>query len=361
MSDRVPTPGLVRALGLLALWSLVGLAFASQFYLSSVMLGSPITWGEAIRACLGDWYAWALLSVPILWFVRRYPPEGGAPWSRAFLHLAAALAFSLAYVVLRALIGEANGRLIGESSSFWDVFRPLLLRTFPFNLLIYGVIVALSHALSYYRKYHQRTVQALELEKHLAEARLQALKRQLEPHFLFNTLNGIASLMYSDVAAADRMLVRLSELLRLAMNQSSAPEARLREELSFVGHYLEIEKIRFRGRLEVEVDVEPDTLEALVPSMVLQPLVENAIRHGIEPRRQPGRIEISARRQGDRLLVSVADDGAGLPTEPPQRVGIGIANTRARLQELYGKEHRFELRNRPEGGCIALLEIAAHV
>jgi signal transduction histidine kinase len=364
MIARPLPPSLVRTFGLLALWSVVGLAFASQFYLTSTMLGRSITWGEAITASLGDWYVWAVLSLPILWFARRYPPESGSPWVTATLHLGVAIVISFLYVVLRSLVGLAHARLVGENSDFGDLFRPLLFRTFPSNLLIYGVIVALSHAVGYYQKYHARTVQALELEKHLTEARLQALLHQLEPHFLFNTLNGIASLMYSDVEAADRMLVRLSELLRLTMNQTGAPRAVLRDEISFVERYLEIEKIRFRGRLTVEIVVDPDIRDALVPSLVLQPLVENAIRHGIEPQTRPGHIAIRARRDDGRLILTVADNGAGLSAEPTvrprgasTRKGIGLANTRARLNELYGDRHSFELLNVPEGGCRAQLAI----
>jgi sensor histidine kinase YesM len=223
--------------------------------------------------------------------------------------------------------------------------------------VIYGVIVALSHALGYYRKYLASTVQAVELEKHLAEARLQALLHQLQPHFLFNTLNGIASLMYSDVAAADRMLVRLSELLRLSMSQTGAPRAALRDEISFVERYLEIEKIRFRGRLDVRIAVSAEAWATLVPSLVLQPLVENAIRHGIEPNARPGRVEIIAERMTGSLVLSVVDNGAGMPAGGPKGGGIGLANTQARLKELYGDRHSFEILNEPGGGCRIRLAI----
>ena len=152
-----------------AFWTLVGLAFASQFYLSSTLLGRTVTWGQAISYSLGDWYVWAALSVPILLLARRFPPEGGNPWRTAGIHLGAALVCSLVYVVLRSLVGQVHGLLIDEPVAFAEVFRPLLVRTFPFNLLIYGVIISASHAVDYYRKYHERTVHALELEKHLAE------------------------------------------------------------------------------------------------------------------------------------------------------------------------------------------------
>ena len=357
-----PSPALrqvLKWLGFAAFWTLVGLAFAAQFYLSSNLLGRSITWVEAITYSLGDWYVWALLSLPIARFARRFPPEEGPAWRTAAIHLAAALGFSLAYVVLRALVGQAHSWLLDEPVTFPEVFRPLWVRTFPFNLLIYGVIIAVSHSIDYYRKYHERTVHALELEKHLAEARLQALLRQLKPHFLFNTLNGIASLMHSDVHAADRMLVRLAELLRLTMSHPGQPLTRLQDEITFIEKYLEIERIRFRDRLSVTIDVDPAALEAQVPSLILQPLVENAIRHGVEPYARPGRIELVVRREPGTVVLTVRDNGAGEPAGGVSREGIGLGNTRARLRELYGEQHRFELANHPDGGLIVRVTLPA--
>ena len=348
---------LLRLTAISAFWTLVGLAFASQFYLSSTLLGRSISWGQAITYSLGDWYVWALLSVPILWLARKFPPEGDQPWRTAGIHLVAALCFSLLYVVLRALVGQAHSSLIDEPVTFPEVFRPLMVKTFPFNLLIYGVIISASHAIEYYRKYHERTVHALELEKHLTEARLQALLRQLKPHFLFNTLNGIASLMHTDVEAADRMLVRLSELLRLTMSHPGQPLTSLREEIAFIEKYLEIERIRFRDRLSVTLDVDPTAMDIEVPSLILQPLVENSIRHGLEPHARPGRLEITVHREAANLLLIVRDNGGGQPPGGFTREGIGLGNTRARLRELYGDRHRFELANHPAGGLEIRLTI----
>jgi len=358
MSDHAMSGrSLLRFAGAGAFWTLVGVAFASQFYLSSTLLGRSVTWGQAIGYSLGDWYVWAFLSIPVVWLARRYPPEGAQPWRTAAIHLAAALVCSLVYVVLRSLVGVVHSRLLDETVTFAEVFRPLLVKTYPFNLLVYGVIITISHALEYYRKYHERTVHALELEKHLTDARLQALLRQLQPHFLFNTLNGIASLMHSDVHAADKMLVRLSELLRLTMHHPGQPLTRLREEIAFIEKYLEIERIRFRDRLTVEINVAPDTLELDVPSLIIQPLVENAIRHGIEPQARPGRITVEARREGAALVLLVRDNGAGQPAGGFTREGIGLANTRGRLRELYGDRYRFELANHPAGGLEVRLTI----
>ncbi len=356
MSSTSGARSWLRYSGVLLLWTLVGLAFASQFYLSSSLIGRSVSWGEAISYSLGDWYVWAVLSVPILLLARRYPPDEARPLRVGAIHLGAALAISLLYVVLRALVGQAHGWLIEEPVGFGEVFRPLLVKTFPFNLLVYGVIFSASHALDYYRKYHERTVHALELEKHLAEARLQALLRQLKPHFLFNTLNGIASLMHSDVDAADRMLVRLSELLRLTMNQSGQPLTRLADEVAFVQKYLDIERIRFGDRFTVAVEVEPAVRQWEVPSLLLQPLVENAIKHGLEPRAEGGgRIEVSAQVAGEQLEILVVDNGVGMPPGGFSREGIGVGNTRARLRELYGDAHTFALEQSPGGGlCVRI-------
>jgi len=348
-------PTLIRGFGWLALWSLVGLAIASEIYLSSNFLGRSVTWGEAISDSLEDWYVYGLLSLPVVWLARRFPPERGSRWATAGIHLAAALVFSLAYILVRTLVGELDGWVGGEPASFSEIFHPLLVRTFPFNLLVYGVILSVSHALDYYRKYHERTVQTLELEKHLTEARLQALLHQLKPHFLFNTLNGIASLMHSDVDAADRMLVRLSELLRITMSHTGTPQTTLREEVAFLERYLDIEKIRFRNRLEVTIAVDDDAIEAQVPSLILQPMVENAMRHGVEPHARMGRIEMRGAQRDGNLVLTVSDNGSGIPQDGPRREGIGIANTRARLAELYGTRQKFELVNVPEGGlCVRI-------
>ncbi|HXQ80310.1 MAG TPA: sensor histidine kinase [Opitutaceae bacterium] len=356
MNYRTMAPTFLRGLGLAALWSLVGLAFASELYLSNNQLGRPITWGEAISSPLEDWYAYGVLALGVVWLARRYPPELGSRWLTAGIHLAAALVFSFLWVMLRALVGVVDSSIIGESASFGEIFGPLLVKTFPFNLLIYGIIVTVSHALDYYRKYHERTVQALELERHLTEARLQALLHQLEPHFLFNTLNGIASLMHTDVEAADRMLVRLSELLRITMSHTGAPETTLREEIAFIERYLEIERIRFRDRLEVVIDIDDEVIDAKVPSLILQPIVENAVRHGIEPRSHTGRIELRGSREDGQVVLAVSDNGGGIPAGGPAREGIGLSNTRARLLELYGDQQHFELVNRPDGGlCVRMV------
>src|SRR6266550_230866 len=230
-------------------WTLLGLSFASQFYISSAKAGLDVSWKQAVNYALGDWYVFALLSVPVVWLAQRFRFEVGL-WARSLpVHAVASILFSLAYMVLRAWVGQWQSQ-----ASFKEVFRPLLVKTWHFNLLIYWVIVTVSNAFDYYRKYRERELRASELEKHLAQAKLQALQMQLNPHFLFNTLHSISSLMHKDVEAADRMIMRLSDLLRAALDSAETQEVSLRQELQMLELYLGIEQIRFGSRLTVKMN-----------------------------------------------------------------------------------------------------------
>jgi hypothetical protein len=196
-------------------WTLIGLSFAFQFYISSAKAGLEVTWRQAVSYALGDWYVFAVLSIPVVWLARRFDFESGNRARSLAVHLPASLVFSLAYLVLRAWVGRWQ-----SEASFAEAFQPLLVKTWHFNLLIYWVIVAVSFAFDYYRKYRERELRTMELEKQLAQAKLQALQMQLNPHFLFNTLHSISSLMHQDVEAADGMITRLSDLLRTALDSS---------------------------------------------------------------------------------------------------------------------------------------------
>lgn len=337
-------------------WTIIGLSFASQFYLSASLFGYySVSWAQAISITLGDWYVWALLSLPIVSFTRRFPMHRRQWGKLLVIHTAASAVVCVLYVLVRAGIGQLQGPLIGLSATFGGTVEKLFLKNSLFNLLVYWVIVAVSHAFDYYRKFHEREWRTTELERRLAQARLMALQMQLNPHFLFNALHTISALMHKDVEAADTMIARLSELLRLALESTDANEVTLRRELDFLRRYLEIEQTRFGERLTVRLQVEPETLDGLVPNLILQPLVENAIRHGIEPHARPGVIEIHAHRDERQLQIQVRDNGSGLPSEQEVEEGVGLANTRARLQQLYGRAHEFSLGQGPGGGlCVTL-------
>jgi LytS/YehU family sensor histidine kinase len=228
------------------------------------------------------------------------------------------------------------------------------------DFLTYWLLVGLSHALDYYRKYQERELKATQLEARLAQAQLQALKMQLQPHFLFNTLHAISALVHKDVEAADRMITRLSEFLRITLDSVGVQEVALKTELESLDKYLEIEQVRFGSRLTVVRSVSAETLDLLVPNLILQPLVENAVRHSIAPRAAGGRIEILARRENGNLVIDVLDDGMG-EREGPFREGVGLTNTRARLEALYGGMQSMDLRSEPGAGFRVRLRIPAHL
>jgi signal transduction histidine kinase len=215
----------------------------------------------------------------------------------------------------------------------------------------YAAAAAVSYALLYYRQSRERAVRASQLETRLVEAQLKTLQQQLHPHFLFNTLQAISALMQRDVEAADRTLIRLSDLLRLTLERLGEQEVRLDAELDFLRKYLEIERTRFPDRLVVRYDVQPEALEALVPTLLLQPLVENAIKHGVARKPGAGHIDITARRDHDKLRIEVRDDGIGLSEDALTALqkGIGVSTTRARLQHQFGADYRFEFHRLAQG------------
>lgn len=373
----------------LAFWTLLTLAMAGYFYLAV-----GFSWEQALRISMRDWAPWALLSPLVVWLTRRLPFERkmlllSVPGHLAGCALAVAACGWIADWMLpptpwrsdwqqrrqqfsggtnapsffaegwqepggdrpRAGSPDRRSRRPSPSSWFW-------LRTRS-HVPVYWVIVCAVHALTYYRRSQERERKALELSASLAQARLQALKMQLHPHFLFNTLNAIATLVHKDAHAADDMIANLSNLLRLALDRSELQEVALRKELEFLDCYLEIEQMRLGDRLRVEKQIEPDVLNAQVPVMVFQPLAENAIRHGIEPMRNPGVLTIRAEREGMRLNLTVSNTGTGVfaSAQSASRPGIGLANTRARIDELYGADAQLVMQPAADGGCSVSLQI----
>ncbi len=335
----------LAALGVATLLSVV---FATQLFMDAIYREQPLGQVEALRLAMSDWYAWALLFPVILGFTRRFPFTS-TTWARA---LVAHLPASLTLTGLK-LAGEAVAVLAltgaGPPQNMFKLY---------FNLLIYWMLVATAHGIAYYRQYRAQERTALQLEARLAEARLDALKGQLNPHFLFNTLNGISSLMRTDLEAADLMMERLATLLRTTLDNPGQQEVPLREEIEVLETYLQIEATRLEERLRVSWAIDDDALGVLVPSSLLQPLAENAIRYGIAPRRTGGTLSIAARRRDGRLELEVHDDGPGFATLPPTE-GIGLSSTRRRLEQLYGAGRAFELMRGHDGGATVRISIPA--
>ncbi|HEX7241400.1 MAG TPA: histidine kinase, partial [Longimicrobiaceae bacterium] len=286
---------------------------------------------------------------------RRFPLDRGRMRRGAAVHLVGAVVLSLARVAVLVEVGRRVEWLDDRS------FHQLFWRAFHSYVLYYVLLLGIAHAVLYYERYRERERAAERLAAHLTEARLQALKMQLQPHFLFNTLNAISALIPADAKPARRMVARLGDLLRLSLEHEETQEVTLREELAFLQPYLEIEQARLEDRLTVVMEIAPETLDARVPHLVLQPLVENAIRHGIAPRIEPGRVEISATSGADDrfLHLEVRDDGPGVDrhNQIGTRKGVGLTNIRSRLEQLYDGEHRFELENHPEGGVVVRIAL----
>ena len=315
-------------------------------------------------------YAWAVLTPLIIVLAERFPFDR-VRWRRSLLvHLVSSVVFSVFELTLFTMAAGLFG-FPDWKNDFRTTFTSTFTLEFHHNVLTYWTILCIILSINYYRKFRERELKAAQLEikssqlqAQLAQAHLSALKMQLHPHFLFNTLNAIVVLVRKNrTQQADRMLTGLSELLRYALDNIGAQEVTLKREIEFLDGYLEIERVRFNDRLEIWRRIDHETLDALVPNLVLQPLVENAIRHGVGRRAGAGLIEISAKRQGKQLHIRIRDNGPGLPKDWPRSngKGIGITNTRARLQQLYGDAPTLELTAAEGGGTAVTLIIPFQV
>lgn len=314
---------------------------------------------------LSTWLAWAALAPVALWLRRRWPFERGALKRALPVHVFAVL---LLCAVHSGLILLMNWLIIQAGQSFPEQLTVLLtywwVRDLPFCALFYGLILGIGSALEYYQQFRERELRASQLETQLANAQLQMLKMQLHPHFLFNTLNGITGLVRdNDNEAAVQMLVGLGELLRQTLDNSGKQEVRLGEELEWLELYLKLQQMRFSDRLQIHVEAAPQVLNALVPNLITQPLVENAIRHGLASRAAPGLVSLTAERVGERLELRVCDDGVGLPANwhLESNNGVGLANTAARLRQLFGADFTLDVHNREPAGVEAFLSIPLKV
>jgi two-component system, LytTR family, sensor kinase len=361
--DRVP----LRWAVIIGVWTLLALLGAAQSGLDSIRAGRAVEWSLLLRDHLLDWYSCAVFTPAYVWLVRRYPVERHQ-WHRSIpVLLAATCVFVvLKYLILVVLHNRFNAFAAGPPASLSRV----LAGNFITETLILGAVVGVVHAIEFYRRYRERDVQAAQLRAELAEARLDALAGQLQPHFLFNTLHGVSTLMHRDIEAADTMLAHLSDLLRRTLRDSGRHEVPLHEELELLESYAAIMRSRFGDRLSIHLAVSSEAAAALVPPFICQPLVENAIQHGVARRPGPGRVEIRATVEGGALKLSVANDApvlplttsggvhaAGVPSGDVRGSGIGLSNTRRRLRELYGDSGRLDLVRDPAGGMIASVTI----
>jgi two-component system, LytTR family, sensor kinase len=319
-------------------FGLVALVLVGQF-----ALAVSLSWSEALQMAARDWLPWAIITPLVFRFVARVPIERNRLKLALPLHIGCGIAMMALCILWADVVLPSHFTPSGSQGA--PAEPPWFVRVVVFRLPVYLVIVSLAHALYFYRRYQERERRTLSLEASLAKARLEALRMQLQPHFLFNSLNAIAELVHVNPEAADDMLAALSDLLRLTLETSTEQELPLRREMEFVERYLAIERVRFGKRLQVTAEIPREVQDAMVPAFLLQPLVENAIRHGLEPKTRTGALVVSAKREGKDLHLSVSDNGAGLPKTEPLRKGIGLANIRERLRSLYDGAAKFELRD----------------
>ena len=346
-----------------AVWTLVGFYFASQLALQNQLSDNPVSFWRILSWQLFSGYVWFAISPLILWLGRRFSFESGR-WKRSVpVHIVASILIAFVQLAIDSFVLPKMGYLRRfQTAGYFETYKIFLLVNLHFSLAIYWGVLAISQAILYYRKFRERELTTSQLEARLAQSRLQVLKMQLHPHFLFNTLNAISELTHKDPESADRMITDLSDLLRMSFENLEVQEVPLRTELEFLEKYLEIEQVRFQDRLRVKMEIAPETLDASVPNMILQPLVENAIKHGIAPRSSGGSIDISAVRNNGSLDIVVKDDGLGIPFGDLENLheGVGLSNTRRRLRHLYGDRHRFGLEAVGSEGMKVTMEIPFH-
>jgi len=346
-------------------WILLAFLFSGLSYFSSVQgprPPQPFEWKQAFlsQAVI---YSWAILSPLIVFFAKRFRFEQRNWWRLLPAHLVAAVVFLLLHTAIHIIfIKIVNPAWVPPSGSFLLAILRLTIIRWATDLPMYCFLLSSIYVVDFYRHFQAEKLKSSELKAALANSQLNALKMQIHPHFLFNTLNSISALMHEDVKAADKMVARLGDFLRMTLENSGELEVSFKQEMDFVASYLEIESVRFQDRLVVEMNIDPETLPARVPNLILQPIVENAIKHGISRQTNVGSLIISSERHGDRLQIRVEDSGPGLQPsngngKGSKTGGIGFANTRARLAHLYEENYRFEIKNAIPHGVIVTLEI----
>ena len=299
---------------------------------------------------LVTWVGYAMWMPAIFWLGRRFRFDRHGWWRALLVHGPASLVITSVHL---SYVGTSRWFLQGVRGGDPELLTTILdafFRTVDQTLPVYWAIIGLQHAVDYYRQARAREVRAARLETRLLSSQLQALQQQLHPHFLFNTLHAISTLVHRDPDKADLMIERLSDLLRITLRKVDVQEVELAEELEYVRAYLDIEQVHFGPRLRIEYRIDAAALDVLVPTLILQPIVENAIRHGLEPLVRPGTLTIEAEADGNMLLLRVRDDGVGFANTFRRPDGVGLANTRARLDRLYGEAAALTMREQASGG-----------
>jgi two-component system LytT family sensor kinase len=353
------------------IWTIIGIFFFSQSLSQKFFSRDPTPWWHYLISWLVGVYLWALLMPGILWLGRRFPIERRNWVRRVALHLLLGVLVSLVQLILESAILSHLGVFPGLMNTFVTTFAFLLVIGFHTGVMTYWEVLGVQYGIGYYQNYQERKREALrlelrasELQSQLVQAQLGVLKMQLQPHFLFNTLNAIMVLVRQQRSKeAEQTLAHLSDLLRCVLEDVEAQEVPLRRELEYLQLYLSIEQVRFQDRLRVEISADPAILDAALPQMVLQPVVENAIRHGVGKSAAAGRVKISAVRSNDTLELRVQDDGPGFSSEGPigkRSTGIGLTNTQARLKQLYGEEARLTTGNGEPRGAVVTITIPYH-
>ncbi len=328
--------------------------------------GDPTPFIEHVFYVAPFWYLWALFALPVISLAKNRPIERGVLISRSVMHLGLALMLSLTHTTLRFVFQTAIGADLhrgAEDVSSADLLIALATLEAPVHLLIYGAILGVTFIASFQRRLRERELATTQLRTQLALAQVQALRMQINPHFLFNAMNSISMLVRDrKQEAAVKTIAGLSDLLRYVLDDSSDQEVPLRRELDFVKRYLAIEQIRFQDRLQVSIEPSDGTLDALVPNLLLQPIVENAIRHGISRSAAATKIVITSATRDEALVLRVLDDGPGFTNDPPRRSssGLGIANTRKRLAQLYADNHSLDLDSQDPHGAVVCISLPFH-
>ncbi len=357
--QHLPSPSrILRSYALsLGVAALAGAAsFLGTYLFQAVTEWTPNLTYIAVSTLI-SFLIYGLLAPIVIWLAMIFPVERKNWIRRTLLHLVFAFIFTAIHVVARPAVYQMRGPDGRPRAVTWRLYRNLFIFLAFDNVVnTYLPIALLGHFLLYQRRLRDREVRSSQLQAKLAQAQLAMLKMQLQPHFLFNTLNAVSALIRDNPHSAEETLARLSELLRLTLDNEPEQEITLKHELDFIQRYLEIEQIRFMDRLRVSFDIEPATLDAKVPNMLLQPLVENALRHGVAKRSQAGSLLIRAWREQEWLMVAVRDNGPGVPSSGIQD-RIGLTNTRARLRQLYGESQRFTLASSGEGGAVATVRL----